>query len=155
MYSEKTETTLRIPDNRKRVLEALMKLGCKWTIMDDINKMIKFTFQGSNFYFCAKDENPAIIIYYLWWERVELYDIDEISRWRQAINNRNRESGINAFYTINKAKGYMFINSKMVLTAFTELHNLDEILKGILRQFFRNQHNITDEVHRLKVKEGD
>ena len=79
---------------RDLFLNTLTKIGCQYQLGEGDDNRIFFAYQGENFF---ADTTNDIMYVHLWdthWGHVELYDIDEVSRLRKAINTSNLNTAI-------------------------------------------------------------
>ena len=109
--SEQTQTEITVKKDtniektirtRDLFIEVLTKIGCQYQLGEGEDTRIFFTFQGENMFADASNESLYVVVWDTYWEHVELYDIDEVSRMRKAINNSNLNSSVTTVYTIDK-----------------------------------------------------
>ena len=75
-------------------LETLTKMGCQYEI-DEEDNQVRFKWQGGNFSADAENESPFVVVWYLYWDEYELYDIDALSRVKRVINDANIRYNVN------------------------------------------------------------
>ena len=73
---------------RDLFLETLTKIGCQYEIDSDDGRIL-FSYQGENFVVSATNEGRIVWVWDTYWGSVDLYDVDEFSRLRKAINIAN------------------------------------------------------------------
>ena len=140
---------------RDLVLETLPKIGCQYTIDEDNNNRIGFTFQGEHFVIDASNDYLMIDIWDLWWAEQELYDIDGLSRLKRAINEANINTSITTVYSINEAGSNVGVHSHKNLLFIPQIPNIENYLQAMLADFFRVHRYIATELDKLKVDEDN
>ena len=137
---------------RDLFLETLTKIGCQYDIDLEDGK-IGFAYQGENFVAYANNEGWLVHLWDTHWGQVELYDVDEFARLRQAVNNANINCGVITVYTINEAGSTVDVHSKLIIAFMTEMPELDNYLRGALNEFFKAHHFLNQEMARLRGEE--
>ena len=141
-------------DTRNLFLETLTKIGCQYDLGEGEDTRIFFDYQGEHF-FAYMNNNDSIYIH-IWdmcWERVELYDIDEVSRLRKAINNSNLNTSVITVFTINNDAKTMDVHSKSTIPFMSSMPELDNYLKIELNEFFNAHQTVATEMHKLRELE--
>lgn len=138
---------------RELFIDTLTKIGCQYQLGEGDDTRIFFAYQGENF-FC--DTTNDIMYVHLWdtyWGHVELYDIDEVSRLRKAINTSNINTTVSTVYTIDEAESNIVVHCKATIPFVSTMPHLEEYLKVELNDFFRAHQLVGNEMHKLREKE--
>ncbi len=139
---------------RDLFLETLTKIGCQYEIGegDDKNKIF-FAYQGENFLADANNESRYVSILDPFGEHVELYDIDEISRLRKAINLSNLNCATTTVFTIDEAGHTFDVHSKVVILFFPQIPEIEDYLRVVLNDFFRVHQYVANEMAKQRAAE--
>ena len=139
---------------RDLLLETLTTMGCQYEFSDDEDDdRIGFAYQGEYFIVAASNDSKIIHVLDLQWEHVELYDIDEFSRMKRAINEANLQTIVTTCYTIDKEGSNVFVHSKLSFVFIPEIPKLDDYLGSMLNLFFHAHHFVNNEMVKLRDKE--
>lgn len=158
MAMEKENMTISNPDlrhlgTRDIFLETLTKIGCQYKLGEGDDTRIFFDYQGEHFF---ADTTNDIVYVHLWdthWGHIELYDIDEVSRLRKAINTSNLNTAVTTVFTIDEAGSNMDVHSKRTFLFISQIPQLDMYLKTELNSFFRAHQLVGCEMQKLREKE--
>ena len=137
---------------RELFLETLLKIGCQYLI-DEEDKRILFSYQGENFVVDAADENSYICIWDMFWGSIELYDIEEFSRLKKAINRSNLNFSPNTVYTINKERSTIDVHCKSIILFISSIPEIDNYLRMELNDFFQVHRYVEGELAKLRREE--
>ena len=140
-----------IKGSRDLFLETLTKIGCQYEIGDDDD--INFGYQGEYFLVRANNENRYIQIYDTHWGHVELYDIDEFTRLKKAINESNINNCVTTIYTIDEAGSNVNVHCKSTILFISQIPELEDYLRLELNEFFRVHQFINVEMAKLREQE--
>ena len=138
---------------RDLFLDTLTKIGCQYQLGEGDDNRIFFAYQGEHFF---ADTTNDIMYVYLWdthWGHVELYDIDEVSRLRKAINTSNLNTAVTTVFTIDEDGKNMDVHSKSTIPFMSAMPNLEDYLRVELNDFFRAHQMVGTEMHKLREKE--
>jgi len=138
---------------RDLFLNTLTKIGCQYQLGEGDDNRIFFAYQGENFF---ADTTNDIMYVHLWdthWGHVELYDIDEVSRLRKAINTSNLNTAITTVFTIDENGNNMDVHSKSTIPFISSMPNLEDYLKVELNEFFRSHQMVGTEMRKLREQE--
>jgi hypothetical protein len=140
--SIKEETTMEetkgTKSTRELFMETLTEIGCQYELSEDQDDdRIFFDYQGEHFLAGVNNDSFYIHIYDTYWGHVELYDIDEFSRLRKAVNESNKTSGVTTFYDIDEVGKNVDVHSKSIIPFMSEMPNLGAFLRVELNEFFR------------------
>ena len=140
--SIKEETTMEetkgTKSTRELFMETLTEIGCQYELSEDQDDdRIFFDYQGEHFFAGVCNDSFYVHIYDTYWGHVELYDIDEFSRLRKAVNESNKTSGVTTFYDIDEVGKNVDVHSKSIIPFMSEMPNLGAFLRVELNEFFR------------------
>ena len=140
--SIKEETTMEetkgTKSTRELFMETLTEIGCQYELSEDQDDdRIFFDYQGEHFFAGVCNDSFYVHIYDTYWGHVELYDIDEFSRLRKAVNESNKTSGVTTFYDIDEVGKNVDVHSKSIIPFMSEIPNLGAFLRVELNEFFR------------------
>lgn len=138
---------------RDLLLETLTQVGCQYEI-DQEDGRIYFAYQGENFQADASNDRLYITIWDVFWYRIELQDIDEVSRLRKAVNASNLRNAVTTVFTINDEEKTMDIHCKSVFIFTSQIPGIGDYLKVELHDFFRVHHFLYSEMERLRKEEA-
>ena len=133
-------------------LETLKKLGCQYEI-DEEDDRIQFAFQGENFVADATNEGCYVHLWDTFWGQVELYDIDEFTRLRKAINTSNINCATTTVYSINEAGSSVDVHSKKSILFLPQIPQVENYLRSELSDFFRAHQIVGYEMAKMREKE--
>ena len=133
-------------------LETLTKIGCQYEIDPD-EGYISFGYQGENFVASATNEGCYVRIWDTYWGHVELYNVDEFSRLRKAVNHANLNCSTMTVYTINEEGNTVDVHCKSIFPFMPQMPNLEDYLRSELGDFFTAHHMISSEMAKLREQE--
>ena len=136
---------------RDLFLETLTRIGCQYEFGEGDD--ITFGYQGEHFIVRANNNNHFIHIYDTYWGHVELYNVEDLSRLKKAINESNLNNGVTAVYTVDEAGGTVDVHSKTVILFTQEIPAIDDYLRMELNEFFRVHETINIEMAKQREKE--
>lgn len=148
------QVTMEQKGTRDLFLETLTKLGCQYEIEDDEDGDIHFGYQGEYFTVKARNDCQYVEIYDICWGHVELYDVDELSRLRKAINESNLRNSVIAVYTVDETGGNMNVHCKSIILFIPEIPNLENYLRMELNEYFLVHQFIGTEMARQRELEA-
>lgn len=150
--TEKMEEKKINTGSRDCFLETLKKLGCQYEI-DEEDERIQFAFQGENFVADATNEGCYVHLWDTFWGQVELYDIDEFTRLRKAINTSNTNCSTTTVYSINEAGSSVDVHSKKSILFLPQIPQVENYLRSELGDFFRAHQIVGYEMAKMREKE--
>ena len=150
--TEKMEEKKFSTGARDCFLETLKKLGCQYEI-DEEDDRIQFAFQGEHFVADATNEGCYVHLWDIFWEQVELYDIDEFTRLRKAINTSNIDCATTTVYSINEAGSSVDVHSKKSILFLPQIPQVENYLRSELSDFFRAHQIVGNEMAKMREKE--
>ena len=137
---------------RDLFLETLTAIGCQYEI-DDKDNEINFAYQGEYFVVRASNDNQYIQIYDMRWLHVELYDIDEITMLKKAINESNIKNSVVTVYTINESDNTVDVHSKSVIYFDSVIPDVIDYLRIELAEYFNVHQMILLEMAKMRDQE--
>lgn len=154
MQEEKKQELMENKGTRDLFLETLTKIGCQYELGGEEDKnRIYFGYQGERFFVDATNEGWYIHIYDTHWGHVELYDIDEFTRLKKAINTSNLNNSVMTIYTIDEAGGNVDVHCKSTILFIPQIPRLEDYLRLELNEFFRAHQHVGNEMAKLREKE--
>lgn len=138
---------------RDLFLDTLTKIGCLYQLGEGEDDRIYFAYQGEHFFANATNEGAYVHVYDTHWEHVELYDIEELSRMKKAINTANMNAAVTTIYTIDENGQNMDVHSRMTFPFIHQMPDLEDYLKAELNSFFRAHQLIGTEMMKLREQE--
>lgn len=136
---------------RDLFLETLTRIGCQYEFGEGDD--ISFGYQGEHFIVRANNNNHFIHIYDTYWGHVELYNVEDLSRLKKAINESNLNNCVTAVYTVDEAGGTVDVHSKTDILFTQEIPAIDDYLRMELNEFFRVHETINIEMAKQREKE--
>ena len=139
---------------RELFLETLTKIGCQYEFSEEENDdRIFFAYQGEHFIVDASNEYRYVQIWDTHWGHVELYDIDDVSRLKRAVNGANLNNSVITVYTIDEEKQSVDVHCKSLILFISQIPEIDNYLRLELSEFFRAHQFVGNEMARLRDKE--
>ena len=141
---------------RDLFLETLSKIGCQYELgegEEDCDK-IYFDYQGENFTASASNDGWYVHLWDTHWGQVELYDIDELARLKNAINHSNLNCATTTVYTIDKAGANVDVHCKAVFLFIPQIPEIENHLRGELNDFFRAHQYVGNKMAKQRETEG-
>ena len=149
------EETKETKGTRELFMETLTAMGCQYELSDEQDDdRIFFAYQGEHFFAGFSDNGIYLHIYDAYWEHVELYDIDEFSRLRKAVNEANRICSVTTFYVIDEDSKTVDVHSKSVIPFMPQIPALADYLRVELNEFFRAHQCVGMEMAKQREKEN-
>lgn len=134
-------------------LDTLTKIGCQYQLSEDNENRIFFAYQGGHFIADTKNDISYVHLWDTHWGHVELYDIDEVSRLRKAINTSNLSTSVTTVFTIDEDGKNMDVHTKSTIPFLASMPNLGDYLKVELNDFFHAHSVVGNEMHKLRENE--
>ena len=138
---------------RDLFLDTLTKIGCQYQLGEGEDNRIFFAYQGEHFFADTTNETNYVHLWDTHWGHVELYDIDEVSRLRKAINTSNLKTSVTTIFTIDEDSKNMDVHSKSTIPFMSSMPDLDDYLRVELNDFFRAHQVVGNEMHKLRENE--
>ena len=139
---------------RDLFLAGLNRMGSQYEIVEgEDTDTVTFQWQGGFFTASMVSDIPFVTIWYPEWAEFELYDIEELSRVRRAVNKANLEYDVTVFYLVNEAGGTFTLHSKRVIAFPPEKPDTEAYLRYLFSRFFIVGRHVVTETERLKIEE--
>lgn len=145
--------TENVVGTRVLFLDVLTRIGCQYELGEKEDDRIYFAYQGENFMVDTHNDTPYVVIWDAYWESVELYDIEEMSRMKKAINYANFNTLASTIYTINEDGKTMDVHSRNMFAFYPQIPDIENFLRAQLNDFFKAHQYIGNEVLRLRTEE--
>ena len=143
-----------IKGTRDLFMETLTKIGCQYELAeDDDDNRIFFAYQGEHFLADARDDWQYVQIWDTHWGHIELYDVDEFTRLKKAINGSNLNNSVMTIYTIDKVGKNVDVHSKSIILFIPQIPDLVNYLRLELNEFFRAHQYVGNEMAKLREQE--
>lgn len=153
LESEMTEVEkMNSYKTRGLFLRTLGNIGCQYENEEDGDRIF-FAYQGENFIVDVSDERFSVTIYDTHWSQVELYDIDEFTRLRNAINTANLCCATMTVYTIDDVAKTVNVHCKSTFPFLHQIPDIENYLRGELNDFFRAHQLVGQEMAKLREKD--
>jgi hypothetical protein len=115
---------------------------------------IFFAYQGENFFVYARNDSRFIYVYDTHWGHVELYDVDEFTRLKKAINSSNISNSVVTIYTIDEEGKNVDVHSKSTVLFIPQIPEIEEYLRHELNEFFNAHRFVGNEMAKLREQEA-
>lgn len=136
---------------RDLFLETLTKIGCQYELAEEENdNRIFFAYQGEHFFAETTNNGWYVHVWDTHWGHVELYDVDELSRLKKAINYSNLNCATMTVYTIDEAGSNVDVHCKSTFPFLQQMPDLENYLRGELNDFFRAHQYVSNEMEKQK-----
>lgn len=133
-------------------IRTLRNIGCQYEKEEDGDRIF-FAYQGENFVADVRNGASYIQIWDTHWGHVELYDIDEFTRLKKAVNGSNLNNSVTTIYTIDEDGKNVDVHCKSVILFIPQIPNLEDYLRLELNEFFRAHQYVGNEMAKLREKE--
>ena len=137
---------------RDLFLETLTKIGCQYEI-DSEDGNILFAYQGEHFVATANNEGWYVRVWDTYWGHVELYNVEEFSRLKKAVNHANINCATMTIYTINEEGKTVDVHCKSTFPFISQMPDLEDYLRNELGDFFNAHHLVGSEMAKLREQE--
>ena len=139
---------------RDLFMETLTKIGCQYELAEEEgDNRIFFAYQGEHFFADTTNELRYVHLWDTHWGHVELYDIDEFTRLKKAINGSNLNNSVTTVYTIDEDGKNVNVHSKSIILFVSQIPDLEDYLRLELNEFFRAHQYVGTEMAKLREKE--
>ncbi len=137
---------------RDALLEILQKLNCDPQVSEDsADNHIGFAYQGEKFLVSASNDAAFVHFYDLGWEAVEMNNIDELSRYRKAVNNVNINMPVTLYYTYDtEDTKQLTVHTSMSVLMLKDMPHLQDYVVSILGLFFTAHREFTKELDEMR-----
>lgn len=139
---------------RDLFMETLTKIGCQYELAEEEDDdRIFFAYQGEHFFAGVRNDWQYIHVYDTHWGHVELYDIDEFTRLKKAINESNLNNCVTTVYTIDEAGSNVDVHCKTTILFIPQIPDLENYLRLELNEFFRAHQFVGNQMVKLREQE--
>lgn len=152
MEKNKQKVEKTIVGTRDLFLQTLTNIGCQYEI-DPEDGSITFGYQGEHFVANADNEGWYVRVWDTFWGHVELYDVDEFSRLRKAVNNANLNCATMTVYTINEEGNTVDVHCKSTFPFMSQMPDLEDYLRNELSDFFNAHRYVGNEMARMREQD--
>lgn len=137
---------------RDALIEILLKLNCDPQVSDDpADNHIGFAYQGEKFLVSASNDAAFVHFYDLGWESVEMNNIDELARYRKAVNNVNINLPVTLYYTYDtEDTKQLTVHTSMSVLMLKDMPCLQDYVVSILGLFFTAHREFTKELDEMR-----
>ena len=141
---------------RDLFMQTLTRIGCQYELAEEEgDNRIFFAYQGEHFFADTTNEGWYVHVWDTHWYHVELYDVDELSRLKKAINNANLNCATITVYTIDEAGSNVDVHCKSTFPFIPQIPNIENYLRGELNDFFRAHQYVGNEMTKLREQEAN
>ena len=88
-----------------------------------------------------------------YWGHVELYNVEEFSRLKKAVNHANINCATMTIYTIDEEGKTVDVHCKSTFPFISQMPNLEDYLRSELGEFFTAHHLVGSEMAKLREQE--
>ena len=113
---------------------------------------IQFEYQGVIFLMEAANDCMFVNLIWPWCHSFSKFDIDELSRVRQVINDINMRGTASVFYSITDSDD-VAVHIKKHFLLVSQIPGLEEYLKLMLDSFFRTARTLDVEIEKFRLQE--
>jgi len=134
---------------RDLFLEALIKIGCQYTVDDEDDGRYYFAYQGENFAVDMSNDRMYVQLWDMFWASVELYDIDKLAQLKKVINESNLRYATTTIYTVNEAGSTVDVHCKSVIFFSPSIPDIETYLRTELGDYFHVHQFINTEMAKM------
>lgn len=134
---------------RDLFLEALIKIGCQYTVDDEDDGRYYFAYQGENFAVDMSNDRMYVQLWDMFWASVELYDIDKLAQLKKVINESNLRYATTTIYTVNEAGSTVDVHCKSVVFFSPSIPDIETYLRTELGDYFHVHQFINTEMAKM------
>lgn len=113
---------------------------------------IQFEYQGVIFLMEAANDCMFVNLIWPWCHSFSKFDIDELSRVRQVINDINMRGTASVFYCITDSDD-VAVHIKKHFLLVSQIPGLEDYLKLMLDSFFRTARTLDVEIEKFRLQE--
>lgn len=134
---------------RDLFLEALIRIGCQYTVDDEDDGRYYFAYQGENFAVDMSNDRMYVQLWDMFWASVELYDIDKLAQLKKVINESNLRYATTTIYTVNEAGSTVDVHCKSVIFFSPSIPDIETYLRTELGDYFHVHQFINTEMAKM------
>ena len=135
---------------RQLALNTIEKIGCEPRYTEE--GRIQFEYQGVLFLMEAANDCMFVNLIWPWCHSFSKFDIDELSRVRQVINDINMRGTASVFYCITDSDD-VAVHIKKHFLLVSQIPGLEDYLKLMLDSFFRTARTLDVEIEKFRLQE--
>ena len=135
---------------RQLALKAIENIGSKPEYTEE--GRIQFEYQGVIFLMEAANDCMFVNLIWPWCHSFSKFDIDELSRVRQVINDINMRGTASVFYSITDSDD-VAVHIKKHFLLVSQIPGLENYLKLMLDSFFRTARTLDVEIEKFRLQE--
>ena len=135
---------------RQLALNTIEKIGCEPRYTEE--GRIQFEYQGVLFLMEAANDCMFVNLIWPWCHSFSKFDIDELSRVRQVINDINMRGTASVFYSITDSDD-VAVHIKKHFLLVSQIPGLEDYLKLMLDSFFRTARTLDVEIEKFRLQE--
>ena len=143
-YMEETISTKQL------ALRIIENIGSKPQFTEE--GRIQFEYQGITFLMEATDDCKFVNLIWPWCHSFSKFDIDELSRVRQVINDINMRGTASVFYSITDSDD-VAVHIKKHFLLVSQIPGIEDYLKLMLDSFFRTARTLDVEIEKFRLQE--
>lgn len=113
---------------------------------------IQFEYQGVIFLMEAANDCMFVNLIWPWCHSFSKFDIDEFARVRQVVNEINVQGTVSVVYTLADSDD-VAVHIKKHFLFISQIPQIEDYLKLILKNFFDIERRLELEIERLKMQE--
>ena len=113
---------------------------------------IQFEYQGILFLMEAANDCMFVNLIWPWCHSFSKFDIDELSRVRQVINDINMRGTASVFYSITDSDD-VAVHIKKHFLLVSQIPGIEDYLKLMLDSFFRTARTLDVEIEKFRLQE--
>ena len=113
---------------------------------------IQFEYQGVIFLMEAANDCMFVNLIWPWCHSFSKFDIDELSRVRQVINDINMRGTASVFYSITDSDD-VAVHIKKHILLVSQIPGIEDYLKLMLDSFFRTARTLDVEIEKFRLQE--
>ena len=135
---------------RQLALNTIEKIGCEPRYTEE--GRIQFEYQGVIFLMEAANDCMFVNLIWPWCHHFSKFDIDEFARVRQVVNEINVQGTVSVVYTLADSDD-VAVHIKKHFLFISQIPQIEDYLKLILKNFFDIARRLELEIERLKMQE--
>lgn len=135
---------------RQLALNTIEKIGCEPRYTEE--GRIQFEYQGVIFLMEAANDCMFVNLIWPWCHNFSKFDIDEFARVRQVVNEINVQGTVSVVYTLADSDD-VAVHIKKHFLFISQIPQIEDYLKLILKNFFDIARRLELEIERLKMQE--
>ena len=149
--NQKSETNMEETiSTRQLALKTIENIGSTPQYTEE--GRIQFEYQGVIFLMEAANDCMFVNLIWPWCHSFSKFDIDELSRVRQVINDINMRGTASVFYSITDSDD-VAVHIKKHFLLVSQIPGLEEYLKLMLDSFFRTARTLDVEIEKFRLQE--